>query len=67
LPFDLLSDYDFRWAEELGLPTFTADGVRFHSRLTLVARSGTIEHVFYPVFPPDSHADEVLAWLRKNS
>jgi peroxiredoxin len=67
LPFDLLSDNDFRWAAELDLPTFSADGVRFHSRLTLVATSGTIEHVFYPVFPPDSHADEVLAWLRKNS
>jgi peroxiredoxin len=36
---------------------------RFHSRLTLIARDGVIEHVFYPAFPPDRHADEVLAWL----
>jgi peroxiredoxin len=66
LPFDLLSDHTFEWAAALNLPTFTADGVRFHSRLTLIATTGTIEHVFYPVFPPDTHADQVLAWLGQN-
>ena len=66
LPFDLLSDHGFEWAAALNLPTFTADDVRFHSRLTLIATTGTIEHVFYPVFPPDTHADEVLAWLGQN-
>jgi peroxiredoxin len=34
-------------------------------RLTLVVRAGRVEHVFYPVFPPDRHAEEVLAWLRE--
>ena len=35
-------------------------------RLTIVARKGRIEHVFYPVFPPDTHADQVIAWLRSH-
>jgi len=64
LPFHLLSDADFAWADALRLPSFTAEGRRFHSRLTLVAEEGVIEHVFYPVFPPDTHAGEVLAWLQ---
>ena len=33
-------------------------------RLTLIVKDGRIEHVFYPVFPPDKHADEVIAWLK---
>jgi peroxiredoxin len=64
LPFHLLSDADFAWGDALGLPSFAAEGRRFHSRLTLVAQDGVIEHVFYPVFPPDTHAGEVLAWLQ---
>ena len=66
LPFELLSDADFAWADELRLPTFIAADRRFHQRLTLLVRDGSIEHVFYPVFPPDEHAGEVVAWLRSN-
>ena len=50
----------------MGLPTFEAGGMRLYRRLTLVARRGTIEKVFYPVFPPDRNASEVLAWLAAN-
>jgi peroxiredoxin len=50
-------------AEALRLPTFEVEGERLYRRLTLVLREGVIEHVFYPVFPPDAHADEVLSWL----
>ena len=64
LPFDLLSDSKFELTEALRLPTFSFDGVRLVKRLTLVIRDGHIEHVFYPVFPPDGHAEQVLAWLR---
>ncbi|MGH3319658.1 MAG: peroxiredoxin [Streptosporangiaceae bacterium] len=64
LPFPLLSDADLRLTRALRLPTFTAAGQQLLKRLTLVVRGGTIEHVFYPVFPPDTHAEEVLAWLR---
>ncbi|HUV48895.1 MAG TPA: peroxiredoxin, partial [Actinomycetes bacterium] len=66
LPYELLSDGDFAWANSLRLPTFRAEGQRFHSRLTMIVTDGVIEHVFYPVFPPDAHAGDVLAWLRGN-
>nr|WP_244431706.1 peroxiredoxin [Segniliparus rugosus] len=66
LPFDMLSDPGFSLAEALRLPTFEAGGARLHTRLTLVLREGRVEHVFYPIFPPDRHAEQVLAWLRGN-
>jgi peroxiredoxin len=64
LPFSILSDPDLALAEALDLPTFEADGERLFSRLTLVVDDGRIEHAFYPIFPPDEHAAEVLRWLR---
>ena len=68
LPFPLLSDSGLVLAERLHLPTFTAaDGVVRYRRLTLVLNAGRIEHVFYPVFPPDRHAAEVLDWLREHA
>ena len=67
LPFPLLSDTDLRLKLLLDLPTFTVDGAELYRRLTLVVRERTIEHVFYPVFPPDRHAGEVLAWLRERA
>jgi peroxiredoxin len=66
LPYPLLSDADLLLAERPGLPTFEAGGLRLFKRLTLVIRNGVIEHVFYPVFPPNEHAEQVLAWLRAN-
>ena len=66
LPFAVLSDAGFRLTEALDLPSFTVDGMRLIKRLTLVLRGGAIEHVFYPVFPPDRSASEVLAWLDAN-
>jgi peroxiredoxin len=67
LPFPLLSDEEARLAgPPLRLPTFEADGRPRYKRLTLVIAGGRVEHVFYPVFPPDGHAAEVLAWLRSN-
>jgi peroxiredoxin len=63
LPFEVLSDSDLRFAAALGLPTFVVDGMTLIKRLTLIARDGRIEHVFYPVFPPDQSAAQVMAWL----
>jgi peroxiredoxin len=63
IPFPLLSDDGFELARALRLPTFEAGGLTHYKRLTLVAREGVIEHVFYPVFPPDQNAAEVLDWL----
>jgi peroxiredoxin len=63
IPFPLLNDSDLRLAAELGLPTFETAGMTLYKRLTLVAEVGTIVKVFYPVFPPDRDAGEVLTWL----
>ena len=67
LPFAVLSDPELLLADELGLPTFSAAGMVLYRRHTLVVRDGLIEHVFYPVFPPDRHAQQVLAWLTEDS
>jgi len=64
LPFDLLSDEQGELGEALRLPTFKVEGKALYKRLTMVVRDGRIEKVFYPVFPPDRHAQEVLDWLK---
>lgn len=64
LPFPILSDEHFKLTAALRLPTFQTSGMTLLKRLALVINNGTIEHVFYPVFPPDRNASDVLAWLR---
>ena len=64
LPFPVLSDERLELTDALRLPTFETSGMTLLKRLTLVIDDGRIGHVFYPVFPPDSHAAEVLSWLR---
>jgi peroxiredoxin len=64
LPYELLSDTTFSFAKPLGLPVFEAGGMRLLKRVTLIAKAGKIEKYFYPVFPPDKNAIEVLNWLR---
>ncbi len=66
LPFQLLSDVDLQLKRSLQLPTFVAAGKELYKRLTMIVVDGRIAKVFYPVFPPDRNADEVLAWLRGN-
>ncbi|MER7873875.1 MerR family transcriptional regulator [Streptomyces solisilvae] len=66
LPFEMLSDPTRSLARALGLPTFEAGGATLYKRLTLIIRDGAIEHVFYPIFPPSEHAEQVLTWLREN-
>ncbi len=63
LPFDLLSDESLTFTDALSLPTFTPDSARLLKRLTLICHSGSIEHVFYPVFPPDTHSADVISYL----
>ncbi|MDR6412848.1 peroxiredoxin [Paraburkholderia terricola] len=63
LPYPLLSDEHLSLAKALSLPTFTTAGMKLLKRLTMVINDGVIEHVFYPVFPPDRNATEVLSWL----
>ena len=66
LPFPLLSDHQLHFARALRLPTFEVEGRAFLKRLTLIARNGRIEHVFYPVFPPNQNAEQVVQWLREH-
>src|SRR5438552_7074013 len=63
LPYGVLSDPGLTLAEALQLPTFEIGGRRLYRRLTLIARRGEIVKVFYPVFPPDRNAADVVAWL----
>jgi peroxiredoxin len=66
LPFEILSDADGKLTQALCLPSFDVDGMRLLKRMTLVIRSGRIEHVFYPVFPPNESAGQVLGWLQRH-
>jgi peroxiredoxin len=63
IPFPLLSDSELRLTAALRLPTFEVDGMTLYKRLTLVSEAARIVKVFYPVFPPDRNAAEILAWL----
>lgn len=63
LPFALLSDADLRLTHALRLPTFEVQDMTLIKRLTLIVRDGLIEHVMYPVFPPDRNAQDVVSWL----
>jgi peroxiredoxin len=66
LPYEILSDSEFKLREALGLPTFEVEGTRLLKRLTLVVHEARIEHVFYPVFPSNENAERVADWLREN-
>ena len=67
LPFDLLSDSEFTLKQLLSLPTFKADGNELYKRVTLIIQNNIIHKVFYPVFPPNLNAEEVVKWLQANA
>ncbi len=64
LPFAILSDAGLRFTRALRLPTFAVDGMSLQKRMVLVIDDGVVTKVFYPVFPPDQSAGDVVAWLR---
>ena len=64
LPFAILSDEKLVLTRALKLPTFTTSGMTLLKRMALVIDDGTISKAFYPVFPPDKNAEEVIAWLQ---
>lgn len=66
LPFALLSDAHRALAMAARLPTFEAGGQILLRRLTMIVEGGVVRHLFYPVFPPDESARQVVAWLRTN-
>jgi peroxiredoxin len=64
LPFPILSDAALTLTRALNMPTFSVAGMTLLKRMALVIDHGRIVKVFYPVFPPDKNAAEVIAWLR---
>jgi peroxiredoxin len=66
LPFPVLSDEALELTRALNLPTMEVAGLTMIKRLALIVDDGRITHVFYPVFPPDRNAGDVLAWLKAN-
>jgi len=67
LPFELLSDSGYRLKQLVRLPTFSVADMELYKRLALIVEHGQIRKVFYPVFPPDKNAADVVAWLRQNA
>jgi peroxiredoxin len=63
LPFEILSDEKLEFTQALNLPSFEVDGMQLIKRITLVMRDGKIVKVFYPVFPSDLNAQQVMDWL----
>ena len=66
LPFAILSDEKLALTKTMKLPTFTTSGMTLLKRMALVIDDGTISRVFYPVFPPDKNAAEVIGWLQES-
>jgi len=66
LPFAVLSDEKLALARALNLPTMEVAGLTLIKRLALIVDDARISHVFYPVFPPDRNAGDVLEWLKDN-
>ena len=64
LPFPVLSDEKLLLTRALKLPTMQVAGLTLIKRLALIVDDGRISHVFYPVFPPDRNAGDVLEWLK---
>jgi peroxiredoxin len=66
MPFPVISDEWLDLARDPGLPTFDVEGLTLYKRLALVSKKGRIVKVFYPVFPPDRNAQDVVDWLQAN-
>lgn len=63
MPFPVIADPEHKLGNSLGLPTFTFDGAELYKRVTLVLEAAHVAKVFYPVFPPDRSAADVIEWL----
>ncbi len=65
LPFPLVSDSNLKFITQLSLPTLKVEGMILSKRITLIAHNGTIQKVFYPVFPPNENANQVIRYLNE--
>jgi peroxiredoxin len=66
MPFPIISDEWLELARDPGLPTFEVEGLALYKRLALVSENARVVKVFYPVFPPDRNAQDVVEWLEAN-
>jgi peroxiredoxin len=66
MPFPVISDEWLELARDPGLPTFDVEGLTLYKRLALISEGGRIVKVFYPAFPPDRNAQDVVDWLEAN-
>jgi len=66
LPYQLLSDDNMELQDALQLPTFELNRRVYYKRVTLIVQDGVVAAVFYPVFPPDRNAADVLDWLQSH-
>jgi peroxiredoxin len=66
LPFPVLSDEELELTRALNLPTMEVASLVLIKRMALIVDDARITHVFYPVFPPDRNAGDVLEWLKEN-
>jgi len=66
IPYDVVSDQELILASAINLPTFSIDDKKFLKRVTIIVEKSVIKKVFYPIFPPNIHINEVLEWLNKN-
>jgi peroxiredoxin len=67
MPFPVVADPELKLGAVLRLPTFTFDGVELYQRVTLILEAAHVAKVFYPVFPPDRNAADVVSWLRERT
>jgi len=65
IPYPVIADPELKLAAALRLPTFEFEGMMLYKRVTLVVEACAVAKVFYPVFPPDENAAEVVAWLKR--
>jgi peroxiredoxin len=63
MPFPIISDEWLDLARDPGFPTFEIEGLTLYKRLALISERGKVVKVFYPVFPPDRNAKDVVDWL----
>jgi peroxiredoxin len=63
MPYPVIADPELRLRDSLGLPAFEIAGMTLYKRLALVAEQGIVVKAFYPVFPPDRNAADVVDWL----
>lgn len=67
MPFPVVADPELRLRDALRLPTFEFEGATLYRRVTLVVEAAVVVKFFYPVFPPDRNAADVVAWLEERS